>query len=76
MNFMIDEGTSENHWQIICIVSDQKCVIHGNSCIISFLMQYFMSWAYNSAKNNNQSLILPLSLRTVLSDLALWRHYN
>ena len=59
-----------------CFTSDPKIVIHGNECIILFLTRYFMSWTLNSTKKNYQSLISPLLLRTVLSDLALWRHHS
>ena len=58
------------------ITSDPKIVIHGNECIILFLTHYFMSWTHNSAKNNHRSLISQLSPRTVVSDLALWRHHS
>ena len=51
-------------------------VIHGNECIILFLTRYFMSWTQNSAKNIHRSLISQLSPRTVVSDLALWRHHS
>ena len=54
-------------------MSDQK-IIHGNECIILFLTCYFTSWTHSSAKNNHRSLILPFSLRTVFSELALWCH--
>ena len=37
---------------------------------------HFMSRRHNSAKSNYQSLIEPLSLRTIFSDLALWRHHS
>ena len=56
------------------IMSDPKVVFHGNECIILFLTHYFMSWTQNFVTNNYRSLITPLSLRTVYSDLALWRH--
>ena len=46
-----------------------KNVIHGTSCIISFLTCYLMSWTHISEKKNHWSLISP---RTVFSDLALW----
>ena len=36
----------------------------------------FYSWTHDSAKNNHRSLISPLSLRTIVSDLALWRHQS
>ena len=57
------------------ITSDPEIVIHGNECIILFLTRYFVSWTHNSAKNY-RSLISPLSLRTVFSDLILWRHHS
>ena len=57
MIFMSDEVTSENHWQIASGVIKKN---NYSRCIISFLTCYFMSWTYNSAKNNHQSLISPL----------------
>ena len=60
-------------WLANRITSDAKIIIHGKECIILFLTRYLMSWTYNSTKNNHQSLISPLSLRTVFSDLTLWR---
>ena len=56
--------------------SDQKIVINGNECIILFLTRYFMPWTHRFATNNHRSLISPLSLRTVFSDLTLWSHHN
>ena len=53
-----------------------KNVIHGNECIILFLTRYFISWTHRSAANNHRSLISRLSLRTVFSDLTLWRHHS
>ena len=59
------------------ITSDQRVVIHGNKCLILFLTRYFMSWTHNSAKKGNHRLLIsPVSLRTVFSDLALWRHHS
>ena len=58
------------------LTSDQKVVIHGNECIILFLTRYFMPWAHNSATNKHWSLISPLPLTTVFSDLTLWRHHS
>ena len=58
------------------ITSDPKIVIHGNECIILFLTRYFMSWTHNFAKTSHRSLISQLSPRTVVSDLALWRHHS
>ena len=57
-------------------MSDPKIAIHGTKCIILFFTCYFMSWTHNSNKNNYRSLISPLSLRTVFSDLALWHHHS
>ena len=56
------------------LTSDQEIVIHGNECIILFLTRYFISWTHRSATNNHRSLISPLSLGTVFSDLTLWCH--
>ena len=72
--FTSDEVTSGNHCRIASPVT--KNVIHGNECIILFLTRYFMSWIHSSTKNNYQSPISPFSLRTVCSDLALWRHHR
>ena len=47
------------------LTSDQKIVIHGKECIILFLARYFISSTHHSSTNNHQSLISPLSLRTV-----------
>ena len=58
------------------VTSDPKVVIHGNECIILFLARYFISWTPNSATINYPSLISALSLRTVFSDLVLWRHHS
>ena len=74
MIFTSDEVTSENHWQITSRVT--KIVIDGNECIILFLARYFMSWIHHSATNKHRSLISLLSLRTVFSDLTLWRHHS
>ena len=52
----------------------QKIVIHSNKCIILFFTWHFMSRTHNSNKNNQPSLISPLSPRTVFSDLVLWPH--
>ena len=53
----------------------QKIVTHSNECTILFLRRYVMSWTHNYNKNNYRPLISALSLRTVYSDLALWRHH-
>ena len=72
-----------HEWKLLanCFKGDLKIFIHGNECIILFLKSYFMSWTHDSTKNNYGSLILPLSLRTVFSDLDcdvttvdLWLH--
>ena len=36
-------GKSHHEWP--------KMVIHGDKCIILFLIRYFISWTHNSAKN-------------------------
>ena len=61
-------GKSPHEWP--------KIVIHGNECITLFLIRYFIFWTHRSATNNHRSLISPLSLRTVSSDLTLWRHHS
>ena len=67
-----------HEWKLLVnrVTSDPKIVIHGNECVILFLTCYFMSWTHNSTKNNHWSLISQLSPRTVVSDLALWRHHS
>ena len=54
----------------------RKIVIKDNESIMLFLIRYFVSWKHYSAKNNDRSLISPLSLRTVFSELELWRHHS
>ena len=61
-------GKSPHEWP--------KIVIHGNKYIILFLTRYFITWTHCSATNNHRSLISPLSLRTVFSDLTLWCHHS
>ena len=61
-------GKSHHEWP--------KIVIHGNECFILFLTRYFRSWTHDSAKNNYRSLISPLWLRTVFSDLVFWHHHS
>ena len=58
------------------LTSDPKIVIHGNECIILFLARYLVSWNTQFHQNNYRSLISPLSLRTVFSDLVVWRHHS
>ena len=57
------------------ITRDRVIVIHGKDCIILFVTRRFMSRAHNSASKNNRSLISPMSLRKVFSDLDLWLHH-
>ena len=40
MIFTRDFVTRENHWQINNLTRDQKIVIHGNSCIIPYIITY------------------------------------
>ena len=61
-------GKSHHEWP--------KNVIHGNECIILFLTRYLMSLTTQFRQSNYRSLISPLSLRTVFSDLVLWHHHN
>ena len=61
-------GKSPHEWP--------KIVNHGKECIILFLTRYFMSSTHHSATNKHHVLISLLSLRTVFSDLTLWRHHN
>ena len=41
--------------------------------VLFYFLHYFMSWTHHFSTNNNRSLISPLSLRMVFSDLTLWR---
>ena len=71
-----------NHW--FSLVTSSLAKIIGKSpaswpkieCIILFLTRYFMFWTHHFATNNHRSLISPLSMRTVFSDLTLWRHHS
>ena len=63
--------SSANH-----LTSDHKIVVLGNECIILFLTHYYMSWTHHSAANKHRSIISPLSLWTVFSDLTLWRRHS
>ena len=38
--------------------------------------QNLMPWIHKSARNNHRSIISPVSQRTLISDLALWRHHT
>ena len=58
------------------LTGDQKIVSHGDEGIILVLTRYFISWTHRSDTNNHRSLISPLSLGTVSSDLTLWRHHS
>ena len=60
-------GGLETHWSYLR---------YGNECIIVFFARCFMSWTRNSGKDNYRSLFSLLSLCTVFSDLALWRHHS
>ena len=70
-------GWRSHEWKSLAnrIRSDPKIVIHGNECIILFLTRYLMSNT-QFRQNNYRSLISPLSLWTVFSDLVLWRHHR
>ena len=57
--FTSDEFTSENHCRIISRIT--KTVIHTNTFINLFLTGYIMPWMHKSIKNNQWSLISPLS---------------
>ena len=81
-NFSINFNLTFKSWLFTTLVCGSKqcelpkIVIHGNEFIILFLTRYFVSWTHHSAANNHQWHILPLSLRTVFSDLTLWRHHS
>ena len=71
MIFTRDEIKGENHWQIAPRVAQQSWFTVTNVFFL-FLTRYFISWIHNLAKNNYRSLISPLSLNTIFSDLILW----
>ena len=73
MIFTSDKVTSENHRQIASRVT-QKSSFTVTNVLFYFLHAILCPWTHNSAKNNHRSLISQLSPRTVVSDLALWRH--
>ena len=52
----------------------QKIVIPVNSFIVLFYTCCLMSWTHNFTKYNYRSIISPLLLSIIFSDLALW-HY-
>ena len=55
----------------------QRISIHDSTYIILFATCHILCPEHKkSAKNNHQSLILPMSEKTVFSDLALWRHHS
>ena len=57
------------------ITSDPKIVIHGNKCIILFLIRYFISRTQNSAKKQSSIGDFAIVAKAVFADL-LWRHHN
>ena len=71
--FPNDEVKSEDHWQITTRV---KSLFTVTNYFFLFLTCHLIFWTHNSATNNHRSLILPSSLRTVLSVLELWRHHS
>ena len=44
--------------------------------ILFYFLHAIMFCAHNSAQNNHRLLNSPLSPRTIVSDVALWRHYS
>ena len=56
------------------ITSDPKSLFTVTNVLFYFLHAMLCPWTHNSAKNNHRSLISLLSPKTVVSDLALWRH--
>ena len=56
-------GKSPHEWP-------KEIIIHGNECIIPFFTRY-ISWTHRSTTKNHRSLISPLSLATVFSDLTV-----
>ena len=43
--------------------------------VLSYFSTLFLSWIYSSAKQHYRSLISPLSVRTIFSAIAVWRHH-
>ena len=65
---------SENHWQIAFQVTQKSLFMVVN--VLFYFLHAILCPEHNCTKNNYQSLSSPLSLRTVFSDLALWRHHS
>ena len=74
MIFTSDEVTAENHWQMTSRENKKSLFMVTN--VLSYFLYYFISWTHHSATNNHRSLISPLTLRTVISELTLWRHHR
>ena len=66
---------NENHRQIAPWVT-QKSLLTVTNALFYFLHAIICPETHSFAKNNNRSLISPLSPKAVFSDLALWRHYS
>ena len=80
-DFLVTSGVICQWFSRVKIISKSpdkwpKIGIHSNKCIILFLTRHFMSWTHHSTTNHHRSLISPLLLGTVFSDLTLWRHHS
>ena len=58
------------------ITSDKKSLFTVTNVLFYFLHVILCPEHTIALKNNHRSLISPLLLRKVFSDLALWRHHN
>ena len=74
MIFTSGEVTSENHWQIISRVTNKSLFTVTN--VLFYFLHAIYYLEHHSATSNHRSLISPLSLRTLFSNLTLWRHHG
>ena len=67
-----------HEWKLLAnrITSDPKSLFTVTNVLFYFLHVILCPWMHNSTKNNWRLPTSPLSLRTVFSDLSLWRHYS
>ena len=66
--------TSENHWQITSRVT--KKLLFVVTSVLFYFLHAILCLEHHPAANNHRSLILPLTLRTVFSELTLWHHHS
>ena len=71
MIFTSDEVTSENLWQITSRVTKKSLFT-----VTNVLFYFLHAISYLELTVPLQTIISPLLLRTVFSDLTLWRHHS